>query len=59
LDTQDFDLAVAAMARQQASRLRAMGFAAAAAEVDDLLPAPSAGAGGESGLLRRGRIQDQ
>lgn len=39
MDMQNFDTAVAAMARQQALRLRELGFATAAAEVEDLLPA--------------------
>ena len=44
MDTQEFDIAVVVMARQQARRLRELGFAAAAAEVDALLPAPGAAA---------------
>ncbi|MEO7262439.1 MAG: hypothetical protein ABI047_14470 [Jatrophihabitantaceae bacterium] len=40
MDAQDFDIAVVVMARQQARRLRELGFAAAAAEVDALLPEP-------------------
>jgi hypothetical protein len=40
METQEFDHAVAATARQQAARLRELGFAAAAAEVDALLPVP-------------------
>jgi len=37
MDFQTFDTAVAAMARQQAQRLRELGFATDAAEVEDLL----------------------
>ncbi len=44
MQMQEFDSAVTAMARQQTQRLRDMGFSAAAAEVDALLPAPMADA---------------
>lgn len=37
MDDQDFDAAVAVMARQQALRLRELGFGTAAAEVESLL----------------------
>jgi hypothetical protein len=40
METQEFDRAVTAAARQQAERLRELGFSAAAAEVDALLPVP-------------------
>jgi hypothetical protein len=42
MDTQEFDIAVVAMARQQAQRLREVGLLAAAAEVDALLPVRAA-----------------
>jgi|GEM_PF-5508184 len=45
MEIQNFDTAVAAMARQQAQRLRELGFATDAAEVEDLLA--SAGPPGE------------
>lgn len=45
METQEFDHAVTATARQQAARLRELGFSAAAAEVDALLPVPLAGNG--------------
>lgn len=42
MDDQSFDTAVAAMAHQQAQRLRELGFATAAAEVEALLrPGPA------------------
>ncbi len=37
MDNQNFDTAVAAMARQQAQRLRELGFGTAATEVELLL----------------------
>lgn len=43
METQEFDHAVAATARQQAARLRELGFSVAAAEVDALLPVSIAG----------------
>jgi hypothetical protein len=40
MQTQDFENAVADMARRQAERLRGMGYHFAAAEVDALMPDP-------------------
>jgi hypothetical protein len=40
METQAFDHVVAATAREQAKRLRELGFSAAAAEVDAHLPVP-------------------
>lgn len=43
MQSQDFENAVADMARRQAERLRGMGYHFAAAEVDALMPDPVEG----------------
>jgi hypothetical protein len=41
MESEKFDSAVATIARRQAERLRGMGFLAAAAELDSVLPGPA------------------